>query len=67
MPVVNMDHIQKREAALKADLAKVADGADAPKQRALGKKLRRAQRKRRKLAVEIERRTAKSKKKEVAE
>ena len=62
MPVDNIDQLQKRETALKTDLAAVAEGADALQCRKLGKKLRRVQRKRRKLAVEIERRTAKPKK-----
>lgn len=59
MPVPNIEQLAKKEAALKKLIADQGESTDRAKRRALGKKLRRVQRRRRKLAVEVARRTVK--------
>lgn len=61
MPVSNIEQLKKKEATLKKLIADQGESTDRAERRALGKKLRRTQRRRRKLAIEIERRTVKPK------
>ena len=59
MPVTSLDQAQKRESQIKQALAGLGEAPDVAKKRELGKKLRRAQRLRRRLLTEAER-TAKA-------
>lgn len=65
MPATNLEQVQKREAQLKEAIAGLGEAPDVAKKRELGKKLRRAQRLRRRMAVESER-TAKAEAKAAA-
>lgn len=56
MPAQTMEQVQQREAASRKSLA--AEGLEPGKARSLRKTLKRAQRKRRRLAVEAARKTA---------
>jgi len=58
MPVETIERLTAREARLKQAATKVGD-QDAARSRTLGKRLRRAQRKRRRLAVRAQRQAAK--------
>lgn len=49
MPVPSIEQIQKKEAGLKKLIAEQGESMEAVPRRALGKKLRRAQRKRRRM------------------
>ena len=55
MPIMNVDRVQKRVAALKKKLAEKGDSLDAGIRRSMKKRLRRAQRKGRRLATEAAR------------
>jgi len=55
MPVTSLDQAQKREAQIKQALAGLGEAPDVAKKREFGKKLRRAQRLRRRLLTEAER------------
>jgi hypothetical protein len=55
MPTTTLEQIQKRETKLKQAIAGLGDAAEAEKKRELAKKLRRAQRHRRRMAVATER------------
>ena len=55
MPSTTLDQVQKTEEKLQQAIAALGDAPDAAEKRALGKKLRRVQRKRRAMAVEAER------------
>jgi hypothetical protein len=61
MPVPNIEQLKQKEASLKKLIADQGESTDRTERRALGKKLRRVQRRRRKLAIEVARRTAKPK------
>ena len=61
MPVPNVEQLKEKEASLKKLIADQGESTERAKRRALGKKLRRVQRRRRKMVVEAERRAAKPK------
>jgi hypothetical protein len=61
MPVQTLEQLAEKEASLKKLVAGQGESTDRAERRALGKKLRRVQRRRRKLAVEAARRAAKPK------
>ena len=61
MPVPNVEQLKEKEASLKKLIADQGESTERAERRALGKKLRRVQRRRRKLVVEAERRAAKPK------
>ena len=61
MPVASLEQLKEKETSLTKALGELAETTDAAKRRAMGKKLRRAQRKRRKAVIEVERQAAKSK------
>ena len=56
MPSTTIEQVQKREAKLKQAIAGLGEAPDIANKRELGKQLRRAQRLRRRLATEDERR-----------
>ena len=60
MPLMNVDKLKQREAALKNKLAQQGESLDGPKLRALKKKIRRAQRRRRNLVSLAERHASKT-------
>ena len=55
MPSTTLEQIQKREAQLKQAIAGLGDAGEAGKKRELAKKLRRAQRHRRRMTVAADR------------
>jgi hypothetical protein len=59
MPAANIEQLKQREASLKKRISAQGESADRVERRALGKKLRRAQRKRRKLVIEAARKAGK--------
>ena len=61
MPVPNVEQLKQKEASLKKLIADQGESTDRAERRALGKKLRRTQRRRRKLAIEVARRATKPK------
>ena len=61
MPTPTVERLQGREAAISKNLADKGDQLDAVKRRRLSKRLRRVQRKRRKLAAEKARHAPKPK------
>ncbi len=60
MPLMTVDKLKQREAALKGKLAQQGDSLEGPKLRALKKKIRRAQRRRRQLVSLAKRHAAKT-------
>jgi hypothetical protein len=67
MPATSPERIQKAEAKLKEAIAGLGESPDATKKRELGKKLRRAQRLRRRKAVAAARRAKAASKKPAEE
>ncbi len=61
MPAVNIEQLEKREILLKKLMAEQGESSEPAKRRALGKKLRRAQRKRRRLAIVMARKAVPAK------
>jgi len=61
VPVPNVEQMKQKEAAIKKAIAGLGDAPDVAKRRALGKKLRRAQRRRRKMVVELARKAVEPK------
>ena len=59
MPVPTLDQLKEQEVSLRKLMAGQAESVDPAKKRELGKKIRRVQRKRRRLAVVAERRAVK--------
>jgi len=66
MPALTADQVKKRQQKLKATLAEAGETLDAAKRRALHKKVKRAQRKGRKMQVSSDRRAAEKAKGEAA-
>ena len=63
MPVPTIEQLQQKEASLKQTIGEKGESLDKPKRRELAKKLRRVQRRRRRMVTEAVRRAPKPKEK----